>query len=109
MQAPEHGARLGLRLVGEGTAKLAYEVRVMTPSGEWFATVALSDTRVVSPPSWDIATGPPDGWALAWLSVLLRSAERQRASRGTWPRTVSRWRAQPDSPDPGHPNQHGFP
>ena len=107
MQAPEHGARVTLRLVTDLSVAAEYEVSVVTPDATWKCCIELSASSAPRVDFWpDLAehpgTSPPE-WLLRVLSLALRSVHQRRVLAGRWQRHVSRWRPSPTAQKQAEP------
>jgi hypothetical protein len=93
----EHGMRFELRLAQESAEGVRFQLSVRVPDAE-----LVGEAEIVGPNgSIQFHFGgsqPPPEWCLAIVRASLRTLFRERATRGSYPARIARWRPQPQAP-----------
>ena len=99
LPGPEHGARVAVRLLEEGTGSegAAYALTLATADATWDARATVTETEGrVDVGVWEPATAPP-AWLVQAAHTVLRGAWQRRRAGNPWPRRLARWRPGPET------------
>jgi hypothetical protein len=90
---PDHGGRLELKLTAASEASARYSLLIFTPDSELLADVDVdAQSGALKVADWQ--GGAPPEWLALLAHALLRTVWRHKSSVGSWPRRVTRWRAE---------------
>ena len=87
---PTDGVRIVLERASVEGAAARYRVTVYEPEERSAAGAATIDGGVEL--AWDAE--PPPAWVVAFLTRFLLGMPKKHADDGSWPRKITRWRAE---------------